>query len=135
MAEWVTQRQAAELLGVHHITVAKMVRRGDLAPRDGQPSLSRNQVVELAAARQAAAAELAARREATPADPRPPDDEHDWLAAPAAAAVLGCTEIALYGRATRGKVPYVVHDLRRWYRLDLLELVLRASLAQRQSRT
>ena len=49
---------------------------------------------------------------------------------PAAAAVLGCTEIALKGRATRGQVPYAVSDGRRWFRLDLLELQVRARAAQ-----
>lgn len=128
---WVTQREAARLLGVHASAVPKMVRRGDLTPRDDVPSLSRDQVLELAAARAAAAAEREAQRTATPSAPQPPDDEHDWLLTPAAAAVLGCTEIALYGRATRGQVPYVVHDQRRWFRLDLLELIVRARSARR----
>lgn len=136
MAEsaWVTQREAARLLGVHVSAVPKMVRRGDLSPRDGRPSLSRVQVLELAAARAAVAAELEARRTTKRSGPRPPDDEQDWLLTPAAAAVLGCTEIALYGRATRAKVPYVVHDHRRWFRLDLLELLVRAEVAEERRR-
>jgi pyruvate/2-oxoglutarate dehydrogenase complex dihydrolipoamide acyltransferase (E2) component len=126
MAAWVTQRQAAELLGVHVSAVPKIVRRGDLTPRDGRPSLSQDQVVELAAARAAAAAALERRRTTSTPGPRPPDKEHDWLLGPAAAAVLGCTQIALQGRSARGQVPYTVHDRRRWYRLDLIELVVRA---------
>jgi hypothetical protein len=131
MAEWVTQREAAELLGVHPITVAKMVRRGDLTSRDERPSLSRDQVFELASARRDAALARARWRTST----GPPDDRHEWLLAPAAAAVLGCTETALYGRTTRGQVPYVVHGRRRWYRLDLLELVVRAQVARATRRT
>lgn len=134
MGEWVTQREAARLLGVHASAVPKMVRRGDLTPRDVAPSLSRAQVLELAAARAAAAAELEARQTRKVVDPRPPDDEHEWLLAPAAAAVLGCSEVALYGRATRGKVPYAVHDQRRWFRLDLLELLVRADVAEQRRR-
>ena len=62
--------------------------------------------------------------------PRPPDEEHEWLLAPAAAVVLGCTEIALQGRATRGQVPVTVHRGRRWFRLDQLEMLVRARVAR-----
>lgn len=129
---WVTQREAAELLGVHVSAVPKMVRRGDLSPRDGRPSIPRQQVVDLRAARAEAERERQ-RRRSVPRGlgaPRPPDDEHDWLLAPAASAVLGCTEVALTGRATRGQVPYTVHGGRRWFRLDLLELMVRAQVAR-----
>ena len=84
--EWVTQRQAAELLGVHVSLVPEMVRRGDLHPRATRPSLSRDEVLQLKAAREAAAAERESRRVAPPDRLQPPDDEHDWLAAPAAPA-------------------------------------------------
>lgn len=131
--EWVTQRQAAELLGVHVSLVPKMVRRGDLRPRATRPSLSRDEVLQLKAAREAAAAERESRRVALPDRRQPPDDEHDWLAAPAAAAVLGCTPIALQGRCARGQIPYSVHQGRRWFRLDLLELVVRARVARQRS--
>jgi hypothetical protein len=128
----VTQRQAAQLLGVHPSLIPKMLRRGDLTSRRERPSLSRAQVLELAAARERAAAERA-ERDAKPrsAGPRPPDDEHEWLLGPAAAAVLGCSEGALGMRANRGQVPFAVHGHRRWYRLDLLELLLRARAARR----
>lgn len=127
-----THREAAQLLGVHVSLIPKMLRRGDLTSRRESPALSRRQVVELAAAR-AARADECERRRRTPrtGGPRPPDDEHDWLPTPAAAAVLGCTEIALKGRAARGQVPYMVHSGQRWFRLDLLELLLRARAARR----
>ena len=136
---WVTHREAAELLGVHVSLIPKMLRRGDLTSRIESPSLSRRQVLELAATRAAEAAARAAeaaereRRRATPrpATPRPPDEQHEWLLAPLAAVVLGCSEIALHGRASRGQVPFTLHGGRRWFRLDLLELLLRARAALR----
>lgn len=136
MVGWVTQREAARLLGVHISAVPKMVRRGDLTPRGGRPSLSLDQVLKLAATRAAAAQERErGRTTPAPSRPWPPDEEHDWLLAPAAAAVLGCTRIALQGRSTRGQVPYTVHDGRRWYRLDLLELLVRARAASHRRTT
>jgi hypothetical protein len=142
----VTHREAAEMLGVHISLIPKMLRRGDLTSRIESPSLSRRQVLELAATRAAEAAARAAeaaaraaeaaereRRRATPrpATPRPPDEQHEWLLAPLAAVVLGCSEIALHGRASRGQVPFTLHGGRRWFRLDLLELLLRARAALR----
>jgi hypothetical protein len=44
--ERVTQREAAQLLGVHISLIPKMVRPGDLAPRDARPSLSRQILLE-----------------------------------------------------------------------------------------
>jgi hypothetical protein len=129
--EWVTQHEAAELLGVHASLVPKMVRRGDLTPRAARPSLSRHEVLELAAARERRAAERGRRRTA-PAAPRPPDVDHEWLLAPAAAAVLGCSVVAVGARAKRGRVPSTLHDGRRWFRLDHLELVVRAEVARQR---
>lgn len=82
---WVTQVEAAELLGVHRSAVPKMIRRGDLTPRQGRPSLSRDDVMKLAAARVTAAEERELRRAAKPVGPRPPDQEHEWLLGQAAA--------------------------------------------------
>lgn len=128
---WVTQVEAAELLGVHRSLVPKMIARGDLTPRRRRPTLSRDAVLELASSRARRAEERAQRRARPRSAGRPPDNEHEWLPAAAAAAVLGCTEIALGGRATRGQVPFTVHGGRRWFRLDLLELILRARAARR----
>jgi hypothetical protein len=129
--QWVTHREAALLLGVHVSLIPKMLRRGDLTSRRERPSLSRDQVVELAAARRTAAAERERRRLLVHATgPQPPDDEHEWLLVPTAAAVLGCTEGALKMRANRGRVPYTVHGRRRWFRLDQLELLVRAQVAR-----
>lgn len=129
--QWVTHREAAVLLGVHVSLIPKMLRRGDLTSRRKRPSLSRDQVVELAAARRTAAAERERRCPLSHATgPQPPDDEHEWLLVPTAAVVLGCTEGALKMRANRGRVPYTVHGGRRWFRLDQLELLVRAQVAR-----
>ena len=56
-SEWVTHREAAQLLGVHVSLIPKMLRRGDLTSRGESPALSRRQVVDLAAARAAEADE------------------------------------------------------------------------------
>lgn len=132
--QWVTQRQAAALLGVHPSLIPKMLRRGDLKSRVQAPSRSHSEVLSLAEARAAETAKLEARRAAKASGPRPPDEEHEWLLAPLAAAVLGCTEIGLGGRAARGQVPYVVHGGRRWFRLDQIELQVRSEVSQRTRR-
>lgn len=63
-AEWLSQREAAEILGVHVSLVPKMVRRGDLTPRQGTPSLSRDQSGSLRQRVPATAAEAKRRRTA-----------------------------------------------------------------------
>ena len=126
-----THREAAVLLGVHVSLIPKMLRRGDLTSRRKRPSLSRDQVVALAAVRRAAAAERERRRPLVDmTGPQPPDEEHEWLLVPTAAVVLGCSEGALKMRANRGRVPYMVHGGRRWFRLDQLELLVRAQVAR-----
>jgi len=132
MVEWVTQREAARLLGVHVSAVPKMVRRGDLTPRAGRPSLSRDEVLDLVEARSAAAQERKGRRAETPTGPRPPDDEHEWLLAPEAGVLMGVGPEAVKIRARRGRLPSEVHDGRRWFRRDHLELVRRADESKRR---
>jgi len=66
--------------------------------------------------------------------PSPPDEAHEWLLAPAAAAVLGCSVVAIRARAIRGRVPSVLSDGRRWFRLDHLELFVRAQVAGQRRR-
>ena len=125
-----SQREAAHLLGVHVSAVPKMVRRGDLVPRDGRPSLSRADVLAL---RDARAATAAARREPRVPQPRrPPDDDHVWLRARSAAAVMGVSEVALSARARRGRLPFTEHDGVRWFALEHLVLIKRADAARRR---
>jgi hypothetical protein len=126
MSDWVTVREAAEILGVHMSAIPKMIRRGDLTPREQRPRLRLSDVERLRDAR-AARKQVSARQRWMPA---PPDDEHEWLLAPAAAAVLGCSVGAVRARAVRGRVPSMLSDGRRWFRLDHLELVVRAQAAR-----
>lgn len=134
MADWVTQRQAARLLGVHVSAVPKMVRRGDLTPRDGRPSLSHDQVLTLADARATAARKREQRPTTILTGPQPPDDIHEWLQAPEAGELMGVGPEAVKIRARRGRLPSELHDGRRWFRRDHLELVRRADEFKRGRR-
>lgn len=134
MPEWVTQAEAAAVLGVHPSAVPKMLRRGDLHARRRRPSLQLEEVLALAEARARAAQERMQRKDTAPNGPRPPDSEHTWPTAPVAAAILGCTVVAINARARRGQVPSATSSGRRWYRPDHLELMLRAPGAKRTER-
>lgn len=125
MTEWITGREAAEILGVHVSLIPKMLRRGDLASRPERPSLRRTDVEALRDKRAAAAGR---HRAATPG---PPDDDHDWLLAPEAGALMGVGPEAVRIRARRGRLPSVLHDGRRWFRRDHLELVRHADQVRR----
>lgn len=131
MTEWVSQRDAAALLGVHISAVPKMVRRGDLVPREGRPSLLKDEVLALRDTRVAAER---ARRGRAPRRPVPPDGDHIWLRAAGAAAVLGVSSVAVSARARRGRLPFTEHDGVRWYAVDQLELLKRADRARRTRR-
>ena len=133
MSQWVTQVEAAALLGVHRSLIPKMVRRGDLISHPRRPSLLKQDVLDLFLKRQQAATERQLRKKAPAKTSIPPDGLHDWLPAPAAAAVMGCSVVALNARARRGKVPSALKSGRRWYRLDHLELQVRAEAARRST--
>jgi hypothetical protein len=134
VAEWITAREAAAILGVHMSAVPKMIRRGDLSKRSQRPILARAEVIAYRDGRLAAQEALAAARERArqPREPTPPDREHNWLLADAAAAVMGISRVAVNARANRGRIPSVLANGRRWYRRDHLELVLRAEAAKRR---
>jgi hypothetical protein len=133
--EWVTIKEAARLLGVHHSAVPKMTRRGLLSPRKGKrPSLSRAEVLDLREAR----AEKARLRalppsKVSPLQPEPPDDEHDWVLAGGVAAHIGVSVTAVHQRARRGRLPFILgSDGRtRFFRLDLVDMAVRAQAASR----
>lgn len=127
-----TQREAAQLLGVHVSAVPKMVRRGDLVPRSAKPSLSRAAVLALRDARAAAADRRTA--DLNPRGPRPPDAKQTWLRAAGAAAVLDSTPVSVMARARRSRLPSTLHDGARWFALEQLELIERADRAQRSRR-
>ena len=62
---------------------------------------------------------------------QPPDAEHDWLCTREAAALMGVSMPAISQRARRGRLPFVEHEGRRWFRRDHLELVKHADLVKR----
>jgi excisionase family DNA binding protein len=125
--EWITVREAADILGVHMSAVPKMIRRGDLTPRRRRPRLKRTAVLALRDRRAAHKPVQRARR-----DPEPPDRTHEWLTSREAATLMGTTHTAVAQRARRGRLPSQLHDGRRWFRRDHLELVKRADLAKRR---
>ena len=106
--------------------------RGRRRSRNRRPSLSRREVEEFTEARARAARER--EQVARQSGPRPPDDEHDWLNAPEAGVLMGVGPEAVRVRARRGKLPSELHDGRRWFRRDHLELVKRADVAKRLGR-
>jgi hypothetical protein len=133
--EWVTIRAAARLLSTHPSNVPKLTRRGLLHPRRQRPSLRKSEVLALRAAR-AEAARLRALPKPPPEPPleaSPPDDEHDWVLADVVAAHLGVGIAAVHQRARRGRLPFTPGSdgSTRFYRLDLVDMAVRAQLASR----
>ncbi len=132
---WITQPEAAEILGVHPQTVAKMVARGELTSR-GQGvrgSLDRDEVRALGVARRDAADWREAERVALRRRVRtgePPDAGHESLRLGEAAAFMDVTEPAISQHARKGRLPFVEHEARRWFRRDHLELVKHADLVK-----
>ena len=124
--DWITVREAAEILDVHMSAIPKMIRRGDLTKREQRPVLNR---VEVLALRDARAVPKPARE--TKALPQPPDNVHEWLTQREAAGLMGTGPAAPGQRARRGRLPSEVHDGRRWFRRDHLELVKRADDVKR----
>lgn len=131
MAEWITAREAADVLGVHLSAVPKMIRRGDLTKRHRRPILNRAQVIALRDARLEVPRATRPSR-APKGPPRPPDEVHDWLTSTEAGAVMGVSSVAVNARARRGRLPSEVANGRRWFRQDHLDLMLRADAAKRR---
>lgn len=141
MTDWITQREAAGILGVHKSRVAKLVAEGQLHPRRApahRASLDRREVVALATWRADAPGRArlererrAAERDAARTYHRVPDDGHDWLSIRQVAELLGLSKAAVLKRCRRGQLAYVEHGRQLWVRRDLLELAERARAAQR----
>lgn len=132
--EWVTIRVAARILETHPSNVPKLTRRGQLHPRPERPSLRKAEVVALREARDEAARLRALPKppKEPPPEPQPPDDEHDWVLAHVVAAHLGVGVAAVHQRARRGRLPFTLGATgHRFYRLDLVDMAVRAQLASR----
>lgn len=132
---WITQQQAADLLGCHVSLIPKLIARGELASRGrvGRSSIDRDQVLELRAKRE----ERDKRPKPAPRQRTgrydPPDSEHEWLTGAQAAELLGVSTVAVSKRCRRGRLPFVEKAGRRWFRRDHLELVRHADLVKRPS--
>ena len=133
VTEWITQPQAAKLLGCHVSLIGKLVAKGELTSRGryGRASLDRDQVLKVLAER-----EERSRALRTPSRQRkgrfePPNAEHAWLTSPQAAELLGVSAVAVNRRCRRGRLPFVEKAGRRWFRRDHLELVRHADLVKR----
>ena len=130
---WITQPQAAEILGCHVSLIGKLVARGELTSRGrtGRASLDRDRVLKLRAERE--------ERSREPRNPprqrkgwsEPPDTAHDWLTSVQAAELLGVSTVMINKRSRRGRLPFVEKAGRRWFRRDHLELVRHADLVKR----
>jgi hypothetical protein len=133
MSDWITAREAAEILGVHKSNIPKMRRRGELTKRAGgeRPAFSRREVLALRDLRAQPWARASADEPTPRRLPAPPDVEHDWLDSDAAAEAMGVTRNAVNDRAKRGRLPSVKNDGRRWFRRDHLELVKHADQVKR----
>ena len=133
---WITQTEAAEILGCHVSLIGKLIAKGQLTSggRAGRASLDRDQVLELRAKRErrAQAPKKPPRKRAGWAEP--PDAEHDWLTSVQAAERLGVSAVAVNKRCRGGRLPFVEKAGRRWFRRDHLELVKHADLVKRPAR-
>ena len=130
---WITQPQAAEILGCHVSLIGKLVAKGELTSRGrtGRASLDRDQVLELRAKREERAQAPKKPRRKRTGWSEPPDAEHDWLTSVQAAELLGVSAVAVNKRCRRGRLPFVEKAGRRWFRRDHLELVKHADLVKR----
>ena len=131
--ERVTLKEAALLLGVHYSAVPEDgALRGPGASAQERPSLSRQAVLGLRDVR-AERARLRALPPPPKAPPGPPDDEHEWVDAAAVDAHLNVGAAAVHQRARRGRLPFTLgSDGRtRFYRIDLVEMAVRAQEATR----
>ena len=139
--EWITYREAADILGCVESNVPKLIAKGHLTRRtqgDGrrvrQGSLSRRAVEELARRRAAAAARpKPARRGYERVDHRP-DTDHVWLSPAEAAVQIGVTAQANRARVKRGRLPATESGGRIWIQAEHFHQVEAARTATRLRR-
>ena len=151
-AEWVSWRDAADLIGCPITAVSRAVERGEIERRAADryaPSLRRTSVetfaqerwpvlVQQRRDRQAAAArrrdERRRRRDEPGRRERPPDEEHVWLSRTATALLLGISHNTLSKLTTDDKIPHTRVGQRVWYRRDHAEQAAAArAIAQDQA--
>lgn len=105
--------EAAEILGMHELSVARLVMRGVLRkPAKGaRRALDRAEVERLALERY------------RPGHPY-------WLTTPEAADVLGVTRARVHQLVTAGRLPYVEHGGRHYFRRPQVEVIANARHAR-----
>ena len=123
--EWITYRQAAEILGVTHTTIGAMVKDGRIGHRklaaSYYPSINARSVRAHVAEREADRRVREQRRREQEDRRRPPDDGEVWLSASVAAAVLGISRSRLWQRTRAGRTPCTWKDGRMWFRRSDIE--------------
>lgn len=143
--EWITRAEAARILECSPTQVGRFIERGQLTRRSSKPRSGRRPSISLDEAlrlreqlvNERAAAERAQVQRAQERELRrryvgePPDLEHEWLNSVQAAQLLGITRPGLAKRQKRGRVPYVEHAGRIWFRRDLIQQFARARQARR----
>ena len=143
-AEWVSRKEAADLIGCPITIVSRAVERGEIERRAADryaPSLRRTSVetfaqerwpllVQQRRDRQAAAAR---RREEPGRRERPPDAVHVWLSRTVTALLLGVSQNHLSRLTTDGKIPHTRVGQRVWYRRDHAELAAAARAFNNQA--
>lgn len=123
--EWITYRQAAEILDCGLSNIPKLIDKGHLHRRlqdDGRrvrrACLNLAEVTQLAEQRRALAAQSKnPPRRYVRLDHRP-DHEHLWLSPAEAANQIGVTAQAIRQRIKRGRLPAVENGGRVWVRAD-----------------
>ena len=109
VTEWITQPQAATLLGCHVSLIGKLVAKGELTSRGrtGRASLDRDQVLKLRAEREQRSRDPKIPPRQRKGWSEPPHTEHDWLTSVQAAELLGVSVVAVNKRCRHGRLPFV----------------------------
>lgn len=134
-AEWLSFRQAAELVGCSEGAIATAVADGLVKQRRvhrTRPSVERASVERFAETWQRRQERRAERRERRAA-PGPPSDEHVWLDSQTAALLLGVGRTRVSQLAARGSLPHRRYAGRLWFRRDLVEQIAAARAFARRS--
>lgn len=118
LGEWITVADAAAIVGCSRNTITRHVEAGQIARRHPlgrkTPTLNRESVEEFAVWRRSKLADDEARRVERRQRARPPDDGHDWLSCPEAAAAMGVSPQYLGRLANQGRMAATRRGA-RWY--------------------
>lgn len=127
--QWVSQREAADVLGCSVATVARLARAGELVTRSTaggtRMSVNARSVRVYLLTRDRRAARRRRKRARRRPGPRPRGhaliDEAVHLDAEVAALVLGVTRARVNQAVLRGRLPYITQRRKRWFRREVIE--------------